>query len=69
MVEGGDMVADLPYVIQRHARFLIQLEQQQVRQRRLGPLDQGKIKRISCRVEYVYIFTDSSAAKVAEKTA
>ena len=32
MVEGGDIVADLPHVIQRHAGFLIQLEQQQIGQ-------------------------------------
>ena len=41
MVEGGDIVAYLPYVIQRHAGFLIQLEQQQVGKRRLRPLDHG----------------------------
>ena len=46
MVEGRDIVADLPHVIQRHTRFLIQLEQQQVRQRRLGPLDHGGEHRL-----------------------
>jgi hypothetical protein len=41
VVEGRSIVADLPYVIQWHAGCLIQLEQQQVVQRRLSPLDHG----------------------------
>ena len=41
MVEGRNIVADLPHVIQWHAGFLIQLEQQQVGKRRLRPLDHG----------------------------
>ena len=46
VVERRDIVADLPYVIQRDARLLIQLEQQQVRKRRLGPLDHGGEHRL-----------------------
>ncbi len=39
MAEGRDIVTDLPHVIQRHARLLVQLEQEQVREWRLRSLE------------------------------
>jgi hypothetical protein len=41
VVERGDVVGDLGYVVQRHARRFIQLEEEQIRERRLRPLDLG----------------------------
>ncbi len=50
MIQGSNIVADLPHLIQRDARFLIQLEQQQVGQGGLGPLDHGGEHRFLANV-------------------
>ncbi len=39
MLEGGDVVRDLHDVVERHAEGLVELEEQEVRKRRLGALD------------------------------
>ena len=41
MLERGNIVADFPHVLQRNAGHLIQLEQQQVGERRLRAFDHG----------------------------
>ena len=39
MIERGDVVRDLHDVVERNAGRFVQLEEQEVRERRLGPLD------------------------------
>jgi hypothetical protein len=39
MVQGRDVVRDLDHLVERHTRCFVQLEEQEVRERRLRPLD------------------------------
>jgi hypothetical protein len=41
MIQGGNVVRDLLYIIQRDPGDLIEFEEQEVRERRLRPLDLG----------------------------
>jgi hypothetical protein len=41
MIQGGYVVRDLLYIIQRDPGDLIEFEEQEVRERRLRPLDLG----------------------------
>lgn len=45
VAERGDIIADLLHIIERNSGLLIQFEQQQIREGRLGALDHGREHR------------------------
>lgn len=50
VVERGDVAGDLAHVLQGHPRLLAELEEQEIRQRRLGPLDHRGKHRLLAHV-------------------
>jgi hypothetical protein len=41
MIEGGDVVTDLPHIIKRDARLFVHLKEEKIGKGRLGALDHG----------------------------